>query len=136
MAGAVDRFVEAHVLIVIGIRAIGLGVRLAGLVDLHELRDFVFGRTLGRKPAAHAFEFRHDLEHLDQFGEAELRHHSAAPGPDLDKAGRGQLQKRLADRCARRAEPFGKRHLVQPRAGRELLRDDLLLDGATEFLAG
>ena len=72
---------------------------------------------------------RHHLEPLDDVLEAQRGDERAPPCLQLHQSGRGKLHQRLPDRGARNLEPSGQALLVQPVAGAELARNNVLLEG-------
>ena len=72
-----------------------------------------------RETAAGGFQFRHCLEHFDEFRKSRLTDENAAAGDLLDEARGREFLQGFADRGARHTEPVGEPVFVQSLAGCE-----------------
>ena len=84
-----------------------------------QIGDLVVGGALGGEPRRHAFERRHDRDHLDDLALRLAHDKDAAARPGADKAFLLQQGHRLADRRAADPEPLREPPLVEP----DLVRD-------------
>ena len=123
--GAVETFVGVEV---------GVGIELAGgaaaaLVRGLDSRQIGLGGAPRRLPGAHRLQLGHHLEHLDQPGRTDRRHHRATARAQFHQPFGGELDQRLAHGGARDAVALDQQRLVERAAGRQLAGGDLLLDG-------
>ena len=99
------------------------------------LQPVAFDRrhSLGGKPRAERFQFRHRLEHFVQAIDRGPRHDGAAMRPRVDEAASGQLAQGLAHRRARHAEAPCDVGLVERGSRRQRAAHDFIRQLQPQF---